>query len=114
MSRYSGKIGFAYEEEVLPGEWEKIVTERQYYGDFYKISRDNRAQESTNDKLIIRNEISIVGDPFSQTHFLDIIYATFKGKRLCVTNIQADFPRIRFNIGEVYNGPLPGETIKTS
>lgn len=108
MSRYSGKIGFAYEDEVSPGEYEKIITEKQYYGDYYKVQRQNRSQESTNDKLVIENEISIVGDPFSTDHMMDIVYATFLGKRLKVTHVTADSPRILLNVGEVYNGPLPG------
>ena len=32
MARYYGRIGYAETVETIPGVWEEVITERNYYG----------------------------------------------------------------------------------
>ena len=82
MSKWYGAIGFAETEEIEPGVWRSVVTEKSYFGDVIS-NRWNRqvSSNSTNDDINISNSISIVADPYA-----------------------VQYPRLILSIGGVWNG----------
>lgn len=106
MSKFFGKIGYAYTDEVKPGVWQDIVTERDYYGDLLRNTsrRYEGSGQQANDNIIISNDISILADPFALDHFAYIKYAEFMGAKWKVTNVEIQYPRLILTLGGVYNG----------
>lgn len=107
--KWSGKIGFYVDEEVIKdgigtGIWKPQIVERSYTGD---IVRDYRSQENTNDKVnedvTISNNISVILDRYLDSHICDIKYITFKGVKWKVKGFTINHPRINISIGGVYN-----------
>lgn len=104
MAKYFGEIGFAETVETAPSVYEETITERQYYGDLTRITRQLQGSEHLNDNLNISNELSIVSDPYAMEHFFNIRYVVYAGTKWKVSNVEVQFPRLILSLGGVYNG----------
>lgn len=115
MSKWYGKIGFGYTEEVPIGSgvWEENITEREYSGDLLRMSRSIQASMSINDQLNIANQISILADPFAKNNVGHMLYAEFMGTKWRVSNIEVQYPRLILTLGGIYNVEQTGPANET-
>lgn len=103
--KYFGKVGFVYTEETVPGVWEEVQTEKDYYGDVLRYSKSYQTtSEKINDDVNFNNQISILTDPFAMNHFQDIKYLEWMGAYWRISNVELQYPRLLLTIGGVYNG----------
>ncbi len=102
-NKFAGKIGFAVTEEVKPGVWKEIITERVYYGDLTRNLRRLEQASRVNDNIGISNEITIVADPYAYENFHSIRYVIFMGNKWKVTTVEVYYPRLKLSIGGLYN-----------
>ena len=112
MSKFYGKIGFANtaEDPDEPGIYVGVV-ERTYYGDLIRTVKSADSADKVNENITIRNDLSVLADPFAMNHFSDIIYVEFMGVKWKVTGVEIKFPRLILTTGSVYNG---GQTERAS
>ena len=103
MAKFYGSIGFTVTEEIYPGVWEPVSTERTYYGDVIKNHSRWQQTGNVNDDITINNQISIVADPFAYNNFFNLRYVEWLGTKWKVTNIDVQRPRLILTIGGVYN-----------
>lgn len=101
MGKFYGKIGYTETIETVPGVWTEGITERDYFGDVIKISRRWQPGENLNDNLTVRNEISIIADPFAYENFHNMRYIKWMGTAWKITNIDIQRPRVILTIGGV-------------
>lgn len=86
--------------------WVENIVERSYTGDVNRNSRHISEQEMVvNDKLTVRNSISIVADAYANDHFFAIKYVEWAGTLWTVSDVTVQAPRLILRLGEVYNGP---------
>lgn len=104
MARFSGKVGYAETVKTGPGKWEERITERNYLGDVTRAVRKLENGQDINDDITINNEISIVADPYAQTHFFAIRYIEWQGVRWKVSSVEVLYPRLILTLGGIYNG----------
>ncbi len=106
MAKWYGKVGYAESVESAPGVFKETITVRNYSGDVIRnSSRWSTSSDSTNDDLIVNNQISIVADPFAYQNFHSIKYIEFMGTKWKVTTVDASQrPRLILTLGGVYNG----------
>ena len=104
MAKFSGRIAFSNQVETTPGVWVKQVTERDYFGDVIKESRQWSAN-GVNDNLVVSNRISILADDFANTNFSSMLYVIWYGQYWKVSNVEIQRPRMILTLGGVYNGP---------
>ena len=104
MARFYGKIGYAVTEETTPGVWVEVITERPYYGELVRNTRNLHASEILNVDVMISNGISIVADPYDNQNFHAMRYVEFMGTKWKVRSVDVKYPRLVLNIGGVYNG----------
>lgn len=112
--KYCGLIGFSDTQRKDDSDdvWVGSITERLYYGDVVRNIKRNEPTTSLNDDINIRNEISIIADPFAYEHFFDIKYIHWMGTRWNVKSVDVQRPRLILTVGGVYNGPLPKRIIE--
>jgi len=110
MAKFHGQVGFGISTETTPGVWTDVMTEYTYYGDVVQSRRTLRQKEDLNKSLSVGNSISIVADARAREHYFAIKYVTWAGVRWAVTDVAVEHPRLIFQLGEVYNGPLPAGT----
>ena len=105
MSKFYGKIGFVKDEEVTPGVWQHVTTERTYYGDVVRLDRRWDQPSEVNDRITLSEEINIVADTYLLDNLSYIRYAEHLGAKWKVSTITPAYPRIRLTLGGEYNGP---------
>lgn len=111
MVRFHGPIGYGETVETKPGVWVEQITERTYFGDVVRTSRQAREGENTvNDDISINNSISIVADAFAHQRFFAIRYVKWAGTYWTVSNVDVVSPRLILALGGVYNGPKPASS----
>lgn len=108
--RFHGKVGFGETVETSPGVWEDVITEREHIGDVIRASRNQAEGESVNQTLSVRNSISILADAFASENYMEMRYIVWQGVRWVVADVAIERPRLVLTLGEVYNGPGPGDT----
>lgn len=105
MAKFYGVVGYVVTEEIRPGVWDGIVTEKPYKGDVIENnSRWSNSSETTNDEVAMNDKISIVANPYAYQNFLHIKYVKYMGVKWKVTNVNVQRPRLILTLGGVYNG----------
>lgn len=108
MAKFHGTVGYGESVETAPGVWEETITERMYFGDVIRNSRQLREQQKVNDDLSVGNSISIVADAYANEHFFAIRYVSWAGTLWKVSDVEVQSPRLVLRLGGVYNGPKAG------
>lgn len=103
-TKFYGIVGYVTLQEVVPGKWKEVVTERQYRGDVVRVSRRLQTEAKVNDDIRINNEIRILADAFAYQNFQSIRYIVWNGIKWKVESVTVDRPRLVFQIGGEYNG----------
>lgn len=107
MTKYYGTVGFVGTTDAGHGVYTPVNLERPYTGDLVRNhARWQSQSETINDDLVLSNEVSIVCDNFIIENQHMIKYVTINGMpaKWRVNTIQMEYPRIRLQIGGVYNG----------
>ncbi len=107
MTRFFGVVGYGASEEVSPGVWNDVITEREYYGDVTYTLRRLQEADKLNADIVTSNAISIVADAYANENFVDIRYVNWAGTLWTVTTVEVQSPRLILRLGGVYNGPIP-------
>ena len=103
--KFYGKVGFWIEDvETKPGCFSPRIVEKEYLGDVSKNERRWQSADQTNDLLKINNTISILSDLFARQNLASIKYVIWNDTKLKVTSVTLDYPRLKLEIGGMYNG----------
>lgn len=105
MAKFFGSIGYGETQETVPGVWEDVIVEYQYYGDVIRNTRKFTEGEGLNNDLSVGNSISIVADAYANEHFFAIRYIQWAGVLWTVSDVEVQSPRLLLRLGGVYNGP---------
>jgi len=105
MAKFHGKIGYVTSTEGAPGVWTDQVSEREYYGDVIRETKQWNAGDKVNDNLVVNNRISITADDFATQNFSAMRYVIWTGVYWKVSNVEIQRPRLILSLGGVYNGP---------
>jgi hypothetical protein len=105
MARFNGSIGFGESEETAPGVWEDVITERSYFGDVVRNTRQFNEGDKVNDDISLQNSISVVADTYANGHIFAIRYVEWAGTLWTVSDVEVQSPRLLLRLGGVYNGP---------
>lgn len=110
MAKFHGAIGYGHNTEKSPGVWVDTITEKQYYGDVIRNTRQLLNGEKVNNDLSVGNSISVVADAYANQNFFAIRYVEWAGALWTVDNVDVQSPRLILRLGGVYNGPRPEAT----
>lgn len=103
MARYYGNIGFGESVDIGNGVWEERITPKPYYGDVINSGRRWESGASTNDNLVLQNNISIIADKFALENIGAMKWVEWNGVKWKITSVTIERPRIRIFFGGVYN-----------
>ena len=106
MAKFYGPIGYGHSVETSRGVWEDVITERNYYGDVIRNTRQLQdSGETVNYNFAVNNSISIVADAYASGHFFAIRYIKWAGTLWTVSDVEVQSPRLILRLGGVYHGP---------
>ena len=101
--RWHGKIGYAITEEH-DGIWSDSVVEREYKGDLNKNAVQLQKSDSVNNDFMVKNQISIVADPFAFENFQYMKYIEIMKVMWEISSVEIQYPRLLISVGGVWNG----------
>jgi hypothetical protein len=105
MAKFYGIVGFVYTTEDAPGSYVEHATEKNYFGDILRNSKQWQNSGRINDDINISNRISIVADPYVENNLYALRYVVWMGSKWKVTDVDAtNPPRLVLTLGGVYNG----------
>ena len=104
MAKFYGTIGYVHTEEVKPGVFKEVATERKYCGDIVRNTRHLESSAKVNDDINVSNEISIIADPFANGNLHSMRYVEFMGSKWKIYKVEVQYPRLVLTVGGVYNG----------
>lgn len=106
-AKFCGPVGYGESVEQPPesGVFIDKITERIYYGDVIRNTRQLQNSQNLNDNVVLTNSISVIADAFMLNHFHNIRYVKFHGSLWNVVEVTAERPRLILRLGGVYNGP---------
>lgn len=102
MAKWYGKIGYIIQEEVEPGVYLPVATERKCYGELLSGMSKWSPTNKVNDDLNLANKISIMADPFAIQHFSKIKYVEFMDALWEVSSVELAQPRLILTVGGLY------------
>ena len=109
MAKFFGKVGYGeqVEQPAESGIFITVITERTYYGDVLRNTRDLDTESKVNGDISVGNSISIVSDAYAFEHMFAMQYVEWAGVKWIVSKVEDDphRPRLTLRLGGVYNGP---------
>lgn len=110
MSKFYGMIGYVKTEEVRPGVFKPVATERPYVGDVIESSRRWQASESVNGNIVFSDRFSVICDKFASENLGFMKYVKYMGTAWKVKSVSFQHPRIIISVEDVYDGPQAAAT----
>lgn len=104
MAKFHGMIGYATSVETAPGVWTNQISEREYFGEVIRESRNWSNSGTVNDNLVVANRITITADDFANQNFSAMRYVIWDGVYWKITSVEVQRPRLILSLGGVYNG----------
>lgn len=112
MAKFYGQLGYGLSQETAPGVWQDVITERLYYGDVLRNTKQHSgSSDSVNADIAANLSISVMADAYAYDHFFNIRYARWAGAYWVVTSADVERPRLIMRIGAIYNGPKAPATV---
>ena len=105
--RFHGVVGYGESVETAPGVFKDVITEREYYGDVVRDTRQLTPGAGVNDDITVGNRISILADDYATQNYAKIKYVAWNGSLWKVPDVEFQSPRLILSIGSVWNGPTP-------
>lgn len=109
LARFYGAIGYALQQESVPGVWTDTVVEKKYRGDVILDQRRFQSGDTVNDNINIDNSISIVADAYAYENIGFMKYIVWNNVAWKIQSFSINRPRIVIQIGGIYNGERPPE-----
>lgn len=103
-NRFFGKVGFGHTVREA-GVSKDVITEKPYYGDVVRNTRQLREGDKVNDDISVSNSLSIVADAYAEENIFAMRYVEWMGTLWKVNDVDVQRPRLLLRLGEVYNGP---------
>lgn len=105
MARFYGTIGFVRTVDNGHGVYLPVEEEVTYIGDFIRNNKRWSRPDVVNSELTMSNEISIVADDYILENQSYIKYVTINNSpvKWKINTIIIEYPRIKLEIGGVYN-----------
>lgn len=103
MTKFSGSVGYVIQAEVRPGVWDTDETVRQMKGDIIKLSSNSQNDDKVNSDVSFNHRVSLLGDAFAFGNYFDIKWIQINGRKLEVTSVEINRPRIVVTVGGMWN-----------
>lgn len=110
MNKYHTYIGFSVDEQEdpeRPGVWGPSIIERKYEVDVLRDTRKWAQGSAVNGELTINSEFSFVSDAYARNNLGHFLYIEYLGTKWTITSAELEYPRVKINVGGIYNGPTP-------
>ena len=105
MTKFCGKIGYAYQEETDTSVWTESYVEKPVYGEIMRYSTKSEKGYDINENLVVSNKVRVVADPYAREnlHHMKYIRTSPEGVAWSIKSVDVEFPGLVLTLGGEYN-----------
>lgn len=104
MTKYAGLIGYVIQVEERPGVHVANEITKKMRGDVIRLASNVNSADKVNDDISLSNRISLIGDPFAYSNFMNLKFIEYAGAKWKVTSVEVNRPRLICTLGGIWNG----------
>jgi hypothetical protein len=103
MSKYAGLVGYVTQEETVPGVWSPVDKTVVMKGDIIRQSSSVQNDAKVNSDVTLNHRVSLLGDAYAFNNYFNLKWVTIGGRKLEVTSVELQRPRLIVTVGGLYN-----------
>jgi hypothetical protein len=104
MSKFAGLVGYATQEETVPGVWSPVEKTSMMKGDVIRQSASVQNDAKVNSDITLNHRVSLIGDAYAFANYYNLKWINIDGRKLEVSSVELQRPRLIVTLGGVYNG----------
>jgi hypothetical protein len=104
MPKFAGLVGYATQEETVPGVWSPVEKIVMMKGDIIKQSSSVQNDDKVNSDITLNHRVSLIGDAYAFDNYYNLKWINLHGRKLEVSSVELQRPRLIVSMGGVYNG----------
>jgi hypothetical protein len=104
MAKYAGLVGYATQEETVPGVWSPVEKTVVMKGDVIRQSSSVQNDDKVNSDITLNHRVSLIGDAYAFDNYYNLKWIELHGRKLEVSSVELQRPRLIVSVGDIYNG----------
>lgn len=104
MAKFTGRVGYVTQEESVPGVWSPVENTVMMRGDMLRQSSNSQNDDKVNSDVTLNHRVSLLGDAYSFANYFNIRWIEVSGRKLEVSSVEIQRPRIIVSLGGLWNG----------
>lgn len=103
MAKFAGLVGYVTQEETTSGVWSPVENPIMMKGDVISQRANVLNDANVNSNITLNHRVSLLGDSYSFDNYYNIRWIQFRGKKLEVSSVEIQRPRLIISLGGLWN-----------
>lgn len=104
MTKFAGLVGYATQEETVPGVWSPVEKPVMMKGDVISQSSSVQNDGKVNSDITLNHRVSLIGDAYAFENYYNLKWIEINGRKWEISSVELRRPRLIVTVGGLYNG----------
>lgn len=104
MAKFAGLVGYATQEETVPGVWSPVEKPVMMKGDVISQVSSVQNDGKVNSDITLNHRVSLMGDAYAFENYYNLKWIEIDGRKWEISSVELHRPRLIVTVGGLYNG----------
>jgi len=104
MTKFAGLVGYATQEETVPGVWSPVEKPVMMKGDVISQASSVQNDGKVNSDITLNHRVSLIGDAYAFENYYNLKWIELNGMKWEISSVELRRPRLIVTVGGLYNG----------
>ncbi len=104
MTKFAGLVGYATQEETVPGVWSPVEKPVMMKGDVISQASSVQNDGKVNSDITLNHRVSLIGDAYAFENYYNLKWIDLNGRKWEISSVELRRPRLIVSVGGLYNG----------
>jgi hypothetical protein len=104
MTKFAGLVGYATQEETVPGVWSPVEKPVMMKGDVISQASSVQNDGKVNSDITLNHRVSLIGDAYAFENYYNLKWIELNGRKWEISSVELRRPRLIVTVGGLYNG----------